>query len=307
MKILVIGATGLLGQDLCKHLCGTKHLIGWARRIPKGNPDLAHMLLEPLDMTDGNAVRRGIERHEPDVVILTAAASDVDACEKDPTMAYETNARAVETVGTACSRSGALLMAVSTDYVFDGAIGRPYTETDSTNPINAYGRSKLEGERFAFSSTANSLVIRVSGLFGAGRANFVSGAINGFRNGTPVKVVTDQINSPSYTTDLAKGIGKLLEILDRDREAVLKGRLPRILHLANSGGASRLQVVQEISKMLDAGESLIEKTSWTLLNRPAKRPEDTRLNSGLFEEITGFKMRGWKEALQDFLQILVTD
>lgn len=307
MKTLVIGATGLLGQDLCKQLSGAGQLVGWARRIPEGNRDPAHLLLEALDMTDADAVRRGIERHKPDTVILTAAASDVDACEKDPAMARKINGHAVHSVGSACAAAGAFFVAVGTDYVFDGAAGKPYTEDDPTNPINAYGQSKLEGEQFALSSTANSIVVRVSGLFGAGRANFVSGAVNGFRNGTPVKVVTDQINSPSYTADVAGGMVRLLEIFNGDREAVLKGRLPRILHLANSGGASRLQVAREIARMLGADESLIEKTSWPLLNRPAKRPADTTLSVGLFEKTTGFRMRVWKEALQDFLQVLVTD
>ena len=202
----------------------------------------------------------------------------------------------------ACREIGAFLMAISTDYVFDGESSRPYREEDRAHPISVYGRSKWEGEQKALTNGPDCLAIRVSGLFGAGRANFVTGAIENFKTGRPVHVVTDQVNSPSYTTDLAEGIWRLIQAHEKAPTA-LRG----LLHLANTGGASRLEVAQAIAHHLGAPESLIVKTTWAAMNRPARRPARSVLDGNRFAALTGAPLRSWQEALGGFLNSGILD
>ncbi|MCM8811676.1 MAG: dTDP-4-dehydrorhamnose reductase [Candidatus Omnitrophica bacterium] len=296
MKILVIGSTGLLGTDLCRVLSRNHELIGWARKpasSPRNLPE--RLLFETVDITDRERVADGIRRHRPAVTILTAAMSDVDACEKEPSLAMKINAHAVQHVAEGCAAAGSLLVAISTDYVFDGLAGRAYKESDSPHPINQYGLSKLEGEKMVLSAGARSVVIRVSGLFGNGRLNFVSSAAEAFLNNRPVRVVTDQINSPSSTADLALALEAFVSQIAEDPA------LPTVLHLANTGAASRLDVAEEIASVLKKPASLIEKTTWPQLNRPAKRPTYTELDSRLFTRLTGFAMKPWRQALREYL------
>lgn len=300
MRVVVTGGTGLLGSDLCRSLQSKHSLFPWARgRI---TPLGAAIPFDPVDVTDELLVRKKIERLKPEAVIHCAAMSDVDACERDPQMARKINRDGTAAVAQACSSVGAFLIAVSTDYVFDGELDRPYLEEDEPNPISEYAHSKLEGEEEALQSSPRCLVVRVSGLFGSGRTNFVSQAAQKFKTAQRVPVVTDQLNSPSYTADLAEGISLLLDrFADRPDSANPGGELHGILHLANAGGATRLEVAQRIAATLGASPSLIDRTTWTALNRPAKRPANSRLDCGRFARTSGRGLRGWEEALQAFL------
>ncbi len=299
MRILVTGATGLLGTQLVRRLSGAHELAGWARGIPG---PVAGEKLESVDLTDAPAVQRGLERVRPDLVIHAAAMTDVDACERDPSAAHRMNAEATGTLAAACSAAGAALLAVSTDYVFDGETGRPYRETDTPRPVSVYGASKLEGERLALERCSRVMVLRVSGLFGPARRNFVRVTADRFRAGETVPAVIDQLISPSYTVDLAEGIARLIALLERFPEAAAEGGLLHgIFHLANRGCASRLRVVEEIARIVGKPASLIRKTSWAELGRPARRPARSCLDSGRFSERTGENLRPWEEAVQTFL------
>ncbi len=308
MRLLVTGATGLLGSDLCRTLQDQYKLVGWARRIPPAQAGKNRSyLFESMDIIDRTAVEKGIRAQRPDLVIHTVAMSDVDACETDPEEALKVNASGVENVARACASIGATLMAISTDYVFDGSANRPYQEEDRPNPINAYGRSKLEGEKRALGFSEKCLVVRVSGLFGAARTNFISSAAHRLRAGETVSVVADQLYSPSYTADLAFGIQQLIRQWESDPEGASPGgRLHGIFHLSNQGGGSRMEVALLIAKQLGASESLIQQTSWKGLKRLAQRPVNSRLECRRFTQLCGSPLRPWGEAVQAFLDLEVS-
>ena len=307
MRVLIIGATGLLGRDLCARLAECHDLTGWARRTPTAaSPEVRRM--ESVEIADREAVLHAMGRVHPDAVIHTAAMSDVDACERDPASACHINVVGTENIALGCRQTGAFLMAISTDYVFDGALSRPYQERDPAHPISVYGQSKWDGEQEALNTAPRCLIVRVSGLFGAGRPNFVTGTIENFKAGRPVRVVTDQTNSPSYTVDLAEGISRLLEMSERTPQETESGQqLHGPLHLANAGGASRLDVARTIARHLGASESLIEKTTWAALNRPARRPANSVLDCSRFVAVGGVALRPWHEALKEFLHSGILD
>ena len=305
MRILITGATGLLGTDLCRTLARCHEVIGWARRWrPVPVPEGMEVQGEPVDVARSDVVDQGIRRLKPDLVIHSAAMSDVDACERDPDLAWAVNAQAVGIVARACASVGAFLIAVSTDYVFGGSARRPYREEDAPSPVNLYGRVKWEGEQLALKECERCLVVRVSGLFGSARPNFALSTAKRFREGQKVPVVTDQVNSPSFTKDLAEAVAELIDRFEQEPTcAESGGRLHGILHLANSGGASRLEVAQRLAALLRTPTSLIEQTTWAQLSRPARRPTNSRLDCSRLARLMGKGLRMWDEALEAFLHL----
>ena len=301
MRILVAGGTGLLGTDLCRRLSGVHSLLAWARKPPVGKGLSVACQFESLDVTDAEAVREGIGRFRPDLILHCAGMTDVDACEREPAEALRLNAEASGILAAASAEAGSAFLYVSTDYVFDGESPSPYRETDPVRPVSVYGRSKLEGERLALARAPRAIVVRVSGLFGAARQNFVGMAAQRLRAGEPVSAVTDQVNSPSYTADLADGIARLIGLLEtQPLAAMAAGPLHGVFHLANRGGASRLQVAQEVAGILGKPVSLIRPTRWADLGRPARRPPQSRLDCSRFSERVG-QLRPWQEAIRAFL------
>ncbi len=296
VKVLITGATGLLGTDLCHALRDRHELTGWSRGVRKAS-SAAGIRIEKVDITDPEAVLSRMSHLRPDVVIHAAAQADVDAAERDPTSARAVNVQGTENVARACASAGSYLIAISTDYVFDGTLDRPYREEDPPHPINAYGQMKVEAEQVVLAFSPGSLVIRISGLFGAARSNFVLETIRAFRSGRKVLVAADQVNSTSYSKDIAEAVGKIVE-----GRSVHPGRtLEGVLHLANSGGASRWDVARQIASALGAPESLIQRTTWAQINRPAPRPVNSRLDCSRWAGFFGAPLRPWAEALQDFL------
>jgi len=301
VRVLITGATGLLGSELCRRLSGPHEVIGWARQLPA--PGGLGWKLESVDITQAPSVQEGVNRLRPHVVVHAAAMTDVDACEKDPASARWMNAEATGTLAAACAEAGAVFLAVSTDYVFDGASSIPYRESDVANPISLYGRSKLEGEQKALLLAPRAMIVRVSGLFGPARENFVSLAARRLRAGETVLAVTDQVNSPSYTMDLAEGVAQLIAPLERSPDSAERGGpLHGIFHLANRGGASRLQIAEAVARILGAPASLIQQTCWVDLDRPARRPPQSQLDSSRFAQTVGRYLRTWEEALHEFLK-----
>ena len=302
MRVLVTGATGLLGTDLCRFLAGRHEVVGWARGITH-KAQIGHWVTRTVDVTQKSAVETALRHIRPSVVVHAAGMTDVDGCEREPEAAWEANVEASGLVAAACAAAEASLVAVSTDYVFDGEAGRPYREEDAPRPVSHYGRTKLEGERRVLEACPRTVVVRVSGLFGSARANFVSSAVERLQAGQKVPVVTDQVNSPSYAADLARGIGRLLDRLEREPAAAgPQGPLHGPLHLANAGGATRFEVAQVLADWVGASRDLLEKTTWAALNRPARRPPRSELNCGRFARLMGEELRPWREAVLDFVE-----
>lgn len=299
MKLLITGASGLLGSDLVRTLSGRYEIMGWTRRPPDGHS----IAWESVDLTDPVKVRESIRRWKPDAVLHAAAMTDVDEGERHPDQAMRVNRDGTAAVAAACAQVGAFLVAVSTDYVFDGTLNRPYREEDPPRPIGHYGRSKQAAEEAARAGCPKVLVVRVSGLFGRSRENFVSMAAARFKTGQRVSAVTDQVYSPSYTLDLAEAFARVVALYEREPDSAGPGgRLQGFLHVANSGGGSRLEVAQWIARQLGAPESLIHRCVWPELNRPAARPAQTVLDCSRYSALVGAPLRSWKEAVRDFLE-----
>lgn len=176
-----------------------------------------------LDITNAEKVERAIAEFDPSAVFNAAAYNQVDLAEREPLVAYECNALGVRNIALACRQSDARLIHFSTDYVFDGRLGRPYTETDTTHPLSAYAVSKLAGELYAQAYLERSIIIRTSGVFGPGglrtaRGNFPELMLRMAREGKPIRVVEDHIASPTYAPALAS---RSIDVLEKGVDGVV--------------------------------------------------------------------------------------
>jgi dTDP-4-dehydrorhamnose reductase len=201
-KVVVFGRGGQLGVELVRVFTERGYEVTGFER-------------SSVDVTDGSKVERTLADIDPSVVLNAAAYNQVDLAEKDPMGAYEGNALAVRNLALACRQVDAQLVHFSTDYVFDGTLGRPYVETDATHPLGAYAVSKLAGELYAQAYLAKPLIIRTSGVFGPGglltaRGNFVELMLRLANSGQPIRVVEDHVASPTYSPALAERTADLV-------------------------------------------------------------------------------------------------
>src|SRR5579883_1887604 len=196
MRVFVTGAAGQLGSEMTRAFAG--HDI-----IPGSRPD--------FDLTDERSVRRAIDAAEPDLIVHAAAYTDVDGCEREPERAYRVNALGTRFVAVTAHASGVPLVAVSTDYVFDGTKGEPYLEWDEPRPLSVYGRSKLAGEREALTLHDRSYVVRTSWVYSPQGRNFVRTMLRLAGERPTLTVVDDERGGPTLAADLADAIARLAE------------------------------------------------------------------------------------------------
>ncbi|MFA6321570.1 MAG: dTDP-4-dehydrorhamnose reductase [Candidatus Omnitrophota bacterium] len=295
-KVLIIGSSGMLGVDLCKELGGKYELYGIDSRT-SAICDLAQKFIK-CDITDAKFVSEAVLKVKPRVVIHTAALTDVDGCERDKEKAYLVNCIGTKNVAAACKDAGAALIYISTDFVFDGKKKQPYNETDETNPLNVYAESKLRGEDAVRETLKDHFILRTSWLYGKHGKNFVDTIITKAGTEKELKVVDDQVGSPTYTGDLAKAIHKLLDkaVLSHGPEVRGQGTY----HVSNSGSVSWYGYAGEILKLMGSGTKIVPITSQEL-GRPANRPAMSVMDGSKFAEFTGHKMRDWKLALQEYV------
>jgi dTDP-4-dehydrorhamnose reductase len=202
-RAVVFGALGQLGVELCAELRRRDYEVGSFERAR-------------LDITDVEQVERAVAEFDPQVVFNAAAYNQVDVAEREPLAAMEANGLAVRNLALACRQNDARLVHFSTDYVFDGTLGRPYTEKDAVHPLGAYAVSKLAGELYAQAYLEHPLIVRTSGVFGPGglrtaRGNFPELMMRLAREGKPIRVVEDHVASPTYAPLLASRSIDLLE------------------------------------------------------------------------------------------------
>lgn len=233
MKLFVIARSGQLGRELCKRIEAEKHTLH-----PYSRND--------LDITDYGKVMQEIEKYRPDIVINTAAHHATLDGEANPSRLFAVNAFAIKNLAILCRRYSVKLVTFSSDYVFDGLIGRPYTETDQPHPIQYFGLSKYMGELFALNYNPQSFVIRTSGVYGGiegsqSKRNFVLNLLNDAKTKRTIEVSDEQIVSPVYAFDLAEATMKLISIPDAK---------PGIYHLTNSGYCSWAEFSKEIIKRM---------------------------------------------------------
>lgn len=275
MKLLVTGSRGQLGRAL-------------AQSGPARGHAVAGYDLPELDITDAAAVRRVVEAERPDAIVNCAAFTAVDAAEADEARATAVNGDGVANLAVMANAVGAVLVHLSTDYVFDGRPGRAWREDDPTGPLSAYGRSKLAGERVA-SLAAQHLIVRTAWLFGEGW-NFVEAIRKQLDAGRrELAVVSDQVGSPTWAVDLAEA---LVELLERGARGVV--------HVVNDGAASWHAFACEIVRLLGAGAAVRAVRS-DELGRPAPRPANSVLDTSRLRELLGHGLPPWQDALRRHL------
>jgi dTDP-4-dehydrorhamnose reductase len=278
VKAMITGAAGLVGRAVAQDWSTAgDRIVGFDHAA--------------LDITNERAISATIDRERPDVLINCAAWTDVDGCELDPPRARSMNARGPEVLASACRRVGALLITISTDYVFDGEKDGFYTQRDQPNPQSAYAVSKLEGERLAQIAWARTIVVRSGYIFGHGGTNFLSSMIERARRGERLRAINDSYGTPTYAPHLASRLRQLAHL-----------DLPGIYHVVNSGEGASFEDFARLA-LADAGldTDLIEGVSMTTLTRPATRPRNSRLRCLLSEAIGLAEMPSWKSGVDDFV------
>lgn len=280
MKVLVTGSTGMLGKELINVL--------------KDEYEVKGVSSKDFDIRNLNETIEGIKEFNPEVVIHTAAFTDVDGSEHKKDLAYKVNSIGTRNVAVACNITNSSLLYISTDYVFDGKKGSPYYEYDKPNPINVYGKTKYLGEVYVRDLLNKFYIVRTSWLYGPYGSNFVDTMLQLAENKDEIKVVDDQVGSPTYTLDLSLAIKKLI-------------KEPRygIYHLTNSGHCSWYEFAKQIFKEMNLDVKLTPiKTEES--GRPAKRPKFSVLKNYNWE-VEGFKkLRHYKDALKNYLRRIRT-
>jgi dTDP-4-dehydrorhamnose reductase len=263
-KLLVTGASGLLGSKI----------VGLAREdyevIPLHNTNSLHPNSLKLDITNQNQVFNLFNKLKPDAAIHTASETNVDKCETEKKLAWEVNVDGTRNIAEACQTSGAKLLYISTDYVFNGKKGN-YNEEDEPNPINYYGVTKLEGENQVIQHCKNYAILRTSVLYGwhPWKQNFATWAINELKQNKEITVVEDHYNTPTLADNLAE---MAIEAIPKDLQGVY--------HACGSERIGRYEFARQIARAFDLNQNLIrpikmeQLTAWI-----AKRPRDSSLNT----------------------------
>ena len=278
MKILITGSNGMLGHDLIEVL--------------KDNHELLLTTSETLDITDRDSVIDFIVESNPDIVINSAAYTDVDGCESNPDLAYSVNGEGVKNLALACRDADCPLVHISTDYVFNGQNDRPWVEDDEIGPISVYGKSKLKGEEYIQEILDRYFIIRTAWLYGVNGRNFPRTMLELAQNHSEITVVYDEVGTPTYTPDLAKGISDLIET---DHYG--------IYHLTNSGNCSWCEFARYIFEVADVDVKVIPVTA-SEFARPAPRPSYSVLENRKWVE-NGFEpLRNYKEAIKEYIGLI---
>jgi dTDP-4-dehydrorhamnose reductase len=284
LRVLITGAKGLVGSALTEHCLGA-------------GDDVLTYDHNSLDITDFGAVESVIGAQDPDAVINCAAWTDVDGCESNAEKARRTNSIGPENLARAARMVDAVLITISTDYVFDGEKTGFYTQRDQPRPISIYGHYKLEGERRAQDEHARSIIVRSGYIFGPAGRNFLSTVIARAQRGDKLTAISDYWGTPTYGHDLAVRLRELA-VLD----------LPGIYHVVNSGdGASFETFSREALKLAGLNSEALAVVEGDSLKRPAPRPRNSRLKCLLSEAIGLPPLPHWQDALTRFVSTDYTD
>jgi dTDP-4-dehydrorhamnose reductase len=276
MRVFITGVRGQLGRAL------------WATLSEHA---LSGVDLPECDITDRPAIEAAIAGAAPDVVLHCAAMTDVDGCARAPQAAYRVNGLGTQNVALACQASGAAMLYISTNEVFDGAADRPYLEFDPPNPINPYARSKLSGEWYTRHLLTRFYIVRTAWLYAPGGRNFPHRIMQLADERGRLQVVTDEVGSPTYVVDLAQAIGQL----------IASGQYG-VYHFVNEGACSRLEFAREILRLTGRSAVPLEPTTLAALQRDSTPPSYTPL-ANVAGAALGIRLRAWQEALADFINL----
>jgi dTDP-4-dehydrorhamnose reductase len=289
MKILVTGKNGQLGKSIHKIVTNNEQ-----------TDEFVFVGREELDLSDGNNIAHYFEGNAFDIIINCAAYTAVDRAEEEQDLANQVNHLAVKQLAQIAKNQQAKLIHISTDYVFDGEGGKPYTETDDTNPINVYGKTKLAGEQALKEILpTDAIIIRTSWVYSEYGNNFVKTMLRLGKQRDELNVVSDQMGSPTYATDLANAI------LDTVQNKTFKevGRETQVYHYSNVGEISWHEFTKEIFELADIQCSVSPITT-EQYPAPAKRPKNTLMNKDKIVETFSVNIADWKESLNTCMTIL---
>jgi dTDP-4-dehydrorhamnose reductase len=282
MKILLIGANGQLGTDLHLQLQQAGHTV-----VPATRAD--------LDISKPEQIESAIKAAKPELVINTAAFHNVEVCETEPESAFAINGIAVRNLALACVRQNSELMHFSTDFVFDGSKRAPYKETDLPRPVNVYGCSKVAGENLLAMSMERQYTIRTCGLFGTAGSrsrygNFVERILKRAAAGEPLRVVSDQVVTPTYTNDLAESLIALIGL-----------RKYGLYHITNEGECSWFEFARKALELRGI-KADIQPILSEASGAKVKRPPYSVLSKEKLYSLGLADMPHWEDALARYLQ-----
>jgi dTDP-4-dehydrorhamnose reductase len=276
-RIAILGGQGMLGTDLVK-IC------------ERDNFDVKVFDLPEFDITDHRQLKEALDN--VNIIVNCAAYTNVDGAESEKELAYQVNTEAVGRLGSLAKKADAWLLHLSTDFVFDGQLDRPYIETDLPNPINEYGNSKLSGEKLLGESGCRHCILRVEWTYGQAGENFITKLLRLAKNQEFLKVVDDQIGSPTSTIEVANVISKLLSIKPEG-----------VFHFASSGYVSRYGIAEFIFDKLSMDVNLLAcKTSD--FASAAERPLNSRFDCSKIQALLEEPIESWQVSLESYLRRL---
>ena len=282
MRLLITGGLGLLGKEIA--------------RVFEGSAGIRSTDREEWDVTDPAACRREVDGFRPDVVIHCAAYTAVDRAESDAPLANLLNVEGTRNVARACRERGALMVTFGTDYIFDGASTRPYLEEDKANPLSVYGKSKWAAEQALREEGGEHLLVRTQWLFGPAGRNFIRTILEKARKGETLRVASDQVGSPTFSTDLAAAVRNLLG-----------ARARGTVHFSSEGETSWFGLARYVLERCGLPAALLSPARTRELPYPAPRPAYGVLSKGKYRAITGLSPRPWEEAVGEYLEMIAPE
>jgi dTDP-4-dehydrorhamnose reductase len=284
VKILIVGASGQVGWELCRALPAVGEVIALSRA--------------ELDLCRADDIRRTLRAVRPHIVVNAAAHTAVDKAESEPDLAREVNAVAPGVMADELRDTGGVLVHYSTDYVFDGRKAAPYDEDDEPSPLNVYGASKLEGERAVQAAGGRYLILRTSWVYGARGSNFLLSMLNLFRTREELRIVNDQIGAPTWSRWLAQSTAQILEqwlAVDSTAPRELSG----IYHITAAGNTSWFGFASAIRELRsNARQPVLLPIPSVAYPAPARRPANSVLSNGKLERTFGVAPPSWQQLLR---------
>jgi dTDP-4-dehydrorhamnose reductase len=293
MRILVTGKNGQLGKSINKIVNASNGKNNYQQ-----DNEFIFVGREELDLSSESSISHYFDKSNKfDIIINCAAYTAVDKAEKEQELANQVNHLAVKQLASIANKQQARLIHISTDYVFDGESDKPYMEADATNPINIYGKTKLVGEQALQAvMPMNALIIRTSWLYSKYGNNFVSTMLRLGRERDELNVVSDQIGSPTYVTDLA---GVILEII-KNKEFREEGQATQIYHYSNEGEISWYEFAKEIFKIAKI-DCKVNPITTQQYPTPVQRPKNTSMNKNKIMKTFNANPVPWKDSLEKYL------
>ena len=293
IKVLITGAGGMLGTDLGNVLQKDFEVVGLERR------PVTHLTVpyDICDLTQARKTRDAILSHKPDVIIHTAAMTDVDYCEEHHDEALESNVAATESVVNAANEIDAPVIFYSTDYVFDGSKKGEYEEADAPNPLSFYGKTKLMGEEYILKNAKRATIFRITWLFGIWGRCFPKAILRQAAEVKEMTVVNDQTGRPTWSWDVSHAMRTLL----LDKKDVVFGSNREIFHLGNSGTVHWADYARFILKGSGMNAVKVKNIPSDQLKRSAPRPTNSVLSLKKASKVLGLSLRSWEEATLEFL------